>query len=197
MVAARFLAVRNLLGTLLLSTGVPMLCAGDEAGRTQRGNNNAYCQDNETSWLRWDLSTRELDLLATTRRVLELRRRFEVLRPRQFFAGSPQQPDGTTDLVWYAPDGGRMDPDTWNDTGLRTLQMFLDGTHADGRSVLVVLHGGYAADLTLPLSAGVTSYELLWDSGHEAPAADADAEVQLPGQCVRLAGPSVRLYAAR
>jgi isoamylase len=195
-VAARYQSVRNLLGTVLLSTGVPMLCAGDESGRSQNGNNNAYCQDNEISWLSWDLSPQRQGLLATTTRLLELRRRFDVLRPRQFFAGSPQQPDGTTDLVWYAPDGGRMDPDTWNDTRLRTLQMFLDGTHADGCSVLVVLHGGYAADLTLPLQPGVLSYELLWDSSQPVPAADGAGEVHRPGQSVRLAGPSLRLYAA-
>jgi hypothetical protein len=78
--------------------------------------------------------------------------------------------------------------------------MFLDGTHVDGRSVLVVLHGGYAADLTLPLARGVTSYELLWDSARPAPSAEtsgeATGEVHRPGQGVRLAGPSLRLYAA-
>ena len=164
--------MRNLLGTLLLSSGVPMICAGDELGRTQRGNNNAYCQDNEVSWLDWDLRPWQQDLLATTRTLLSLRRRFEVLRTRQFFAGSPRGTEGTTDLVWYAADGGRMDPQTWNDADVRTLQMYLDGTEVDDTSLLVVVHGGPATDVTLPLQPGVTTYELLWDSAQDGQGAE-------------------------
>jgi isoamylase len=195
--AARRQSVRNLLGTLLLSTGVPMLCAGDEMGRTQGGNNNAYCQDNEISWLDWDLEPWQQDLLGTTRQLLALRRTYEVLRTRQFFAGSPRQIDGTTDLIWYAADGGRMDPETWNDAEVRTLQMYLDGTEVDDRSLLVVLHGGFAADLTLPLHPGVMTYGLLWDSAHEAPNLNGPNAFHTPGESVPVAADSLRLYIAR
>ncbi len=195
--SARRQAVRNLLGTLLLSTGVPMLSAGDELGRTQGGNNNAYCQDNEISWLDWDLAAWQQDLLATTTHLLTLRRTYEVLRTRQFFAGSPRQVDGTTDLVWYAADGGRMDPETWNDADVRTLQMYLDGTDVNDDSLLAIVHGGPSSDLTLPLPPGVAAWELLWDSAEESPKPHGDNETRHPGETLQITANTVRLYVAR
>jgi glycogen operon protein len=193
---ARLQAIRNLLGTLLLSTGVPMICAGDETGRTQGGNNNAYNQDNEISWLSWDRTPQQEELLSTTAHLLALRRRFEVLRTREFFAGSPRLPDGTTDLVWYAADGGQMGAETWNDAKVRTLQMYLDGTQAGDRSLLLVVHGGFGQDLTLPVTPGVNAYELLWDSTAPAPEPSQGNEFHAPGEPLPLPGPSIRLYGA-
>lgn len=101
--------LRNLLTTLLLSTGVPMLVAGDEFGRTQRGNNNAYCQDNEISWVDWSL----LDepgwraLFDLTSRLIALRHRHPVLRRRAFFSGRAHSVDGLRDLAWFTPAGRR------------------------------------------------------------------------------------------
>jgi isoamylase len=193
----RHQAIRSMVGTLALSTGVPMINAGDEIGRTQEGNNNAYCQDNGISWVDWDLEPWQEDLLAVTRHVFALRHEHPVLRQRQFFAGHPRRTDGTTDLAWYAGDGRRMDPGRWNDTGVRTLQMYLDGGHVGDRSLLVVLHGGdEEAEVTLPAQPSVTAYELLWDSRAAPREPNGDREVQEPDRPVTMRGPGVRLYAA-
>src|SRR6478752_5108258 len=106
-------SLRNLLGTLLLSTGVPMINAGDEIGRTQRGNNNAYCQDNDLSWFDWDLQPWQRDLLETTQFLVHLRASQPVLRQRSFFTGRPAHADGTADLEWYSADGLRMHYAVW------------------------------------------------------------------------------------
>ena len=113
---------RNLLGTLLLSAGVPMILGGDELGRTQHGNNNAYCQDNELSWYDWD----HVDdhMLAFTRTALALRRNHPALRPREYLRG-PE--GGPAQLVLYRPDGEQMTADDWQNPMARTLAVALDG----------------------------------------------------------------------
>ena len=123
--AARARTLRNLLGTLLLSTGVPMLNAGDEMGRTQGGNNNAYCQDNETSWLDWDLAPWQRDLLATTRHLTRVRRDLPALRQRVWALGRQVHDDGSRDMEWYAADGTAMGGG-WDD-GTRVVQMYVAG----------------------------------------------------------------------
>jgi isoamylase len=104
---------RNLLATLFLSQGVPMLVAGDEMGRTQRGNNNAYCQDNEISWLDWELNDRGKSLLEFTRRLIAFRHKHPVLRRRRFFRGDRILGSEERDLVWFRPDGLEMRADDW------------------------------------------------------------------------------------
>ena len=149
--ALRARQVRNHLATLLLSTGVPMLTAGDELGRTQQGNNNAYCQDNEISWIDW--KDVDEDLFAFVSRLVRLRRSSPVLRQEAFFEGHEiPGSGGTRDLAWFAPDGGQLSTADWFDAGLQTLGMYLDGRgirHRDehGRPVvddcyLVQLHAG-------------------------------------------------------
>jgi len=119
---------RNLLATLLLSQGVPMLLGGDEMGRTQGGNNNAYCQDNEISWFDWDLDAERELLLEFTRRVIALRRRHPVFHRRDFFFGRPNgSPDGLPDIRWFREDGREMSRRDWRDPGRRTLGVFLNG----------------------------------------------------------------------
>jgi glycogen debranching enzyme GlgX len=164
--AVRALRVRqaaNLMTTLLLSTGVPMVVAGDERGRTQGGNNNAYCQDNEVSWLDWDDDAEWAPLHALTRVLLRLRRRHPVLRQRHFFAGRPVVEGGRKDLSWVHPDGREMATADWHDTGLTTLGLFLAGDAIRARgehgetvtddSFLVWLHAG-------PEEAGVVLPDL-------------------------------------
>jgi isoamylase len=104
---------RNLLATLLFSQGVPMLCGGDEIGRTQRGNNNAYCQDNEISWYDWRLDERRETLLAFTRRLIDLRQRHPNLRRRKFFQGRPIRGSDVKDITWFTPDGTEMTEEDW------------------------------------------------------------------------------------
>src|SRR5207248_3529665 len=127
-VASRLQRARGLLATLLLSTGAPMVVAGDERWRTQGGNNNAYCQDNEISWLDWRGTPEGDDLLALMRQLLALRASAPVLRQPAFFAGRPVPGgDGCKDLAWFHPAGMEMTDDEWFDSGLRTLGMYLDG----------------------------------------------------------------------
>ena len=118
---------RNFLASLLLSQGVPMICAGDEIGRTQSGNNNAYCQDNELSWLDWKGEQRGRDLLAFTRYLIELSHQHPVLRRRRFFQGRRIRGSEVKDLSWFRPDGKEMSDDDW-DVGLaRSLGLRLAG----------------------------------------------------------------------
>ncbi|HEU5470103.1 MAG TPA: glycogen debranching protein GlgX [Actinophytocola sp.] len=151
---------RNLMATMLLSTGTPMLCAGDERWRTQRGNNNPYCVDDETSWLDWTDPPRAADMLAFTRRLTLLRADSPALRQPQFFDGRPTH-SGEPDLVWFRPDGKPMTDADWFDDTRRTLGMWIDGSESlsrdrEGQQVpddswLLVLHAGEApTEVVLP-----------------------------------------------
>jgi isoamylase len=116
---------RNFLATLLLSQGVPMIAHGDEIGRTQHGNNNVYCQDNELSWIDWhDTDT---DLLAFTRRLVRLRADNGVFRRRHFFSGQVHNGAGLADAVWFTPGGREMTATDWGFSGLLRLGVFLNG----------------------------------------------------------------------
>jgi glycogen operon protein len=126
-VALRKKQAANLMATLCLSTGVPMLTAGDERGRTQRGNNNAYSQDNEISWLDWRPDDAWLDLYETTKAALRLRREHPALRQRHFLAGRPTVPGGPKDLAWIHPAGREMTDSDWFDDRLHTFGMFVSG----------------------------------------------------------------------
>ncbi len=118
----------NLMATLCLSTGVPMITAGDERGRTQGGNNNPYCQDNEISWIDWSAEDAWLDVYEVTRAALNLRRTHPALRQRHFFEGRPAMVDGPKDLAWLHPSGREMAEQDWYDPTLSTLGMFVSGT---------------------------------------------------------------------
>jgi isoamylase len=119
--------MRNMLATLLVSTGTPMLVAGDEFGRTQRGNNNAYCQDNEISWLNWDHEQWQLDLLATTSELIHLRRRHPALRRRSFFSGKPVSTGSAPDLAWLDREGTPFTDGHWQSHETRAFAMYIDG----------------------------------------------------------------------
>jgi len=129
-VALRRRQAANLMATLCLSNGVPMLTAGDERGRTQRGNNNAYCQDNEISWVDWRADGEPgawLDVYEVTRAALRLRREHHALRQRHWFEGRPAIVGGPKDLAWLHPAGREMTDEDWYDSGLRTIGMFVSG----------------------------------------------------------------------
>jgi isoamylase len=118
---------RNFLATLMLSQGVPMLVAGDEMGRTQRGNNNAYCQDNEISWINWDLGPAQQDLLTFVERLIRMRRRHPVFHRRSFFQGRRVGAGDVKDVTWFNVDGAEMTPEQWRDPASRRLGMFVAG----------------------------------------------------------------------
>jgi glycogen operon protein len=116
---------RNLLATLLLSQGVPMLLGGDELGRTQGGNNNAYCQDNEISWFDWEHV--DEDLLEFTRSLVEFRAAHPVFRRRRFFQGRRIRGADLNDIAWFRPDGQQMSDEDWDVGYARSLGVFLNG----------------------------------------------------------------------
>jgi isoamylase len=118
---------RNFLATLLISQGVPMLSHGDELGRSQRGNNNAYCQDSELTWVDWDLGPEEQQLLDFTRRLIALRRAHPVLRRRRFFRGRPAGGGRLADLTWLRPDGREMTRQDWDDGDAHAIAVHLNG----------------------------------------------------------------------
>ncbi len=116
---------RNFLTTLFLSQGVPMLLAGDELSRTQQGNNNAYCQDNEISWINWETADKEL--LAFTQKVIEIRKNHPVFSRRRWFQGQPIKGAGVTDIAWFNHDGSEMNEEHWNSGFAKSLGIFLHG----------------------------------------------------------------------
>jgi isoamylase len=118
---------RNFLATLFLSLGVPMLLGGDEFGRTQGGNNNAYCQDNEISWFDWSLDEPQERLLGFSRRLIELRNDHPVFRRTEFLAGKELMGSGLPDVWWFRPDGRRMTRRDWQNADGRALGVFLNG----------------------------------------------------------------------
>jgi glycogen operon protein len=128
-VAQRARQKRNFLATLMLSQGVPMLLAGDELGRTQQGNNNAYNQDNEISWVDWESA--DTDLLEFTKRLIAMRRCHRVFRRRRWFQGRPIHGSGVTDIGWFRPDGTEMDDEDWRAGHAKSLGVFLNGEQMD------------------------------------------------------------------
>ncbi|MFC5380500.1 glycogen debranching protein GlgX [Aquipuribacter nitratireducens] len=178
-------SLRALLGTLLLSAGVPMLLAGDELGRTQLGNNNGYCLDDPTTWTDWDLQPWQRDLVETTRFLVGLRAAHPVLRQDRHFGDRPRQrPDGTRDIGWFDGDGEEVSEAAWADPWRRTLLAFLNG---DGvaehllerddvgdpvraESFLVVVHGGaHPREVQLPEAPWAAGYRRVWSSVQERP----------------------------
>jgi isoamylase len=129
--ALRLKQKRNFLATLLLSQGVPMICGGDEIGRTQKGNNNAYCQDNEISWFHWNLTHEQRDLFAFCRHLIRLTRKHPVFRRRNFFQGRQIHGAGVKDLTWFKPTGEEMTDTAWSSDFIRSLMVRLDGESID------------------------------------------------------------------
>ena len=165
--------VKNILGTLFLSLGTPMLLAGDEFRRTQQGNNNAYCQDNEISWVDWNISKNGRSLLGFVRELIRLRQRFPVLRRSRFLNGAPDGDSGVKDVSWINAAGTEMQEEHWADERMRCFGMLLDGrAQATGirrpgedASLLMVLNAhDDVVNFVLPEIAGGNEWELLVDT---------------------------------
>ena len=194
---------RNFLVTLLLAQGVPMLLAGDELGRTQRGNNNAYCQDNAVSWCNWELDARARALLAFTRWLIALRRAHPVFRRRRFFQGRPIYGSFLADVGWWAPDGHEMTEEEWVSGHVQCLGVFLNGEaigepgprgeRVTDDSFLVLLNGGAErVAFVLPDERWAPAYELELDTADDARRANAFKA----GSIVDLEGRSIVLLRA-
>ncbi len=163
--AVRMRQMRNLLATLLLSRGTPMLLAGDEFARTQKGNNNAYCQDNAISWIDWAaIGEEERDLAEFTQRLLILRKSLPMLSRGRFLTGAYDADLGVKDVSWLTPSGTEMNPENWNDGGARSLAVVLDGRaqtsgihRRGGEATLMLLFNAYhdVVEFTLPEVVGV------------------------------------------
>jgi len=195
--AARRRAIRNLLATELFASGVPMINAGDELGRSQGGNNNTYCQDNQVSWMDWDLRQWQSDLLATTRFLTRLRADNPVLGQRSFFTERRAHQDPLIEPQWFSASGQPMCNQTWDDPHTRTLTMLLDGTRTGARSLLIIFHGStHDAEVTLPAWGEGATYRLVWDSVWELPPASGvtAGTVNPHSGPVTLTAASVRVY---
>ena len=191
---------RNLLATLLLAQGTPMLLAGDEFGRTQRGNNNAYCQDNEISWIDWDFGESGKELAEFTRKAIALRKSFPILRRSRFLKGEYNPDLDAKDVRWLTPVATDLDTDQWEDPNARCFGMLMDGrSQATGikrpamdATALLILNAHHdVVNFTLPDVAGGTSWHCLIDT-NETNSWDGDSF--LSGEVYEITGRSVVLF---
>jgi len=171
---------RSFLATLLLSQGVPMICGGDEIGRTQQGNTNAYCQDNELSWYDWNLEPEQKTLLEFTRQVIRFWRRHPVLKRRKFFQGRKIRGAEVKDLSWFRPDGQEMTDADWSNGHSRCLGMRLAGDAIEesdelGRPIVddtlvIILNSHHeTVPFILPAHRSEVSWELVLDTTEDLP----------------------------
>ena len=199
-IAARERQKRNLLATLFLSQGVPMLCGGDEIGRTQHGNNNAYCQDNESSWYDWNLDERRTRMLEFTRQLVHFRKAHPNLRRRKFFQDSDVYHPSSKNIAWYQTNGQEMTQEQWNTGWMRSLAVMFNGSTLDDAdemgeplkddSFLMLLNSyGEKVAYTLPASPHGRGWKLLMNTGdlenpfHEEP---MDGSLDVAGRSVAL-----------
>ncbi len=197
--------MRNFLATMLLSQGVPMLLAGDEFGRTQGGNNNAYCQDNKISWLDWYLDDTGREMLEFTRFMIQLRNQHPMLRRRRFFQGRRIHGRDIRDIIWYRPDGREMDDEEWSNGLVRCLGMMLNGQamnewDAYGRrlhdDVLLIMLNAYhgMVRFLLPEALSNQPWELIVDTAQP----DVSTMPELyPGRYYLLQGRSLAVLTQR
>jgi isoamylase len=172
-IALRKRQVRNILATLLFAQGTPMMMAGDEFGRTQQGNNNAYCQDSEISWVDWSLLEKNADLVDFVRKVTTLRHNFAILRRSRFLTGESNEELGVKDVTWINANGSEMTGEDWSDGNMRCFGMLIDGrAQATGirqrgqdATVLLILNAHHdMVRFTLPECVGGEEWSLLIDT---------------------------------
>ncbi|MFU8816412.1 MAG: glycogen debranching protein GlgX [Pseudomonadales bacterium] len=190
---------RNLLATLLLSQGVPMLLAGDEMGRSQGGNNNAYCQDNPISWVNWEAA--DLELTEFVRRLLALRRQHATFRRRHFFQGQALKGAEVRDIVWLDAGGAEMSDDAWNHELARHLGVLLSGVGlretdprgnrlVDDDFLLLLNASDHGIGFAMPATPQQRPWEVALDTAHPH---RQQLESYPAGSCYSLAARSVAL----
>ena len=190
---------RNFLVTLMLSQGVPMLVGGDEIGRTQNGNNNAYCQDNEVSWFDWSLRDENVALLGFVRNLMDFRRRHPVFRRRKWFQGRAVFGEAG-DIAWFNDDGGEMTPEQWQDGMAKSLCVFLNGEElpspgARGEEIVddsfLVMFNAHSEEL--PFTVPPATYGEAWEVEIDTngPPVSDQVRVHKAGEEVAVQGRSV------
>jgi glycogen operon protein len=171
--ALRERQMRNLLATLLLSQGTPMMLAGDEFARTQQGNNNAYCQDNEISWLNWNIGERGKALTQFVQKLTKLRHKYPILRRTRFLTGEYNQELEIKDVTWINANGSEMQEANWADSGMRCFGMLIDGRaqttgirkRGQDTTLLLVFNAHHdVVQFTLPECTGGREWSLLIDT---------------------------------
>jgi glycogen operon protein len=192
--------IRNFLAALLLSQGTPMLLAGDEFGRTQNGNNNAYCQDNEISWLNWERDDRGAALVRFTQKLTALRQRYPILRRNRFLTGAYDEELEIKDLTWINASGNEMRSEEWTDANMRCFGMLMDGRarptgiaqRGTEAAMLLVLNAHHdLVQFTLPEQAGGKAWRLLVDTN--APEQDQQKTFRI-GAVYGVTGRSLLLF---
>jgi glycogen operon protein len=184
---------------------VPRLVAGDERGRTQGGNNNAYCHDSELTWLDWSDAGGWPELVPLVSTLLRLRREHPVLRQRHFFAGRSAEPGGRKDLAWFAASGAEMSDGDWFDPARTTLGMFFAGDAIRARgdrgerivdaSYLIWLHAGHEpVDVRLPAAEWAGGFELVLSTAAAPPAPPGD---WAPGEALTVPSRSLLVLLAK
>jgi isoamylase len=188
--------MRNLLTTLLTSTGVPMLTAGDETGRTQLGNNNGYCIDDEATWVDWAWPSWRLDLLAWSRELLGLRRTHPALGRVDFFDGHDLHEDGRKDLTWFSADGHEMTDTEWFDHDRQVVGRYLTHPQPGGEPLLILANTGPdEVSFVLPGGHWASAYRALLDTSDERP--EPSETGQPAGSTLLLRPHSVSVLAAK
>jgi isoamylase len=201
--ALRLRQSRNLLASLLLSQGVPMLLAGDEVGRSQQGNNNAYCQDNELTWQSWEIGEEDGQLLEFVRKLIQLRQQHRVFRRRKFFQSRAIRGENVRDIVWLDPAGTPMSEEQWRDGFARSLAVFLSGRGLDerderGRTIVdtdfvVLVNAHYeTVEFKFPAQPEDARWELRMDTTN--PAFNGEDRVFAPGDTYALQGRALALF---
>ncbi len=203
-VALRARQKRNLLATLLIAQGTPMLLGGDEFGRTQQGNNNAYCQDNEISWFDWErIGPEDRELIRFVARLIRLRKAHPVLRRTRFLHGEETSADGLKDITWFTPAGTEKTPEEWRNVLARCIGLMLNGRagrhlSASGErardDVLLILLNAYheVVPFTLPTVPGGATWQRLLDTFK--PEVEAEPTAHSAGQAFDLSGRSLVLF---
>ncbi len=194
---------RSFIATLLFSQGVPMLLAGDEIGNSQFGNNNAYCQDNDISWLNWELNDRNRSLLKFTQQVIEIYHNQPVLQRRRFFHGQAIRGADAPDITWFGPTGEEMTAEAWQTEFTRCLGVRLLGDHIDvdeegevisGDTLLILFNADQVLDIPFTLPEVIDG---AWQRMMDTADLDAPAQLFAAGQAYPLEHCSVALLRVR
>ena len=204
---ARRRQARSMLGTLLLSQGTPMILAGDEMGRTQQGNNNTYCQDNELNWISWNLEDWQEEQVAFVKRLAELRHRYGILRRNRFMTGELVPNLNVKDVTWINATGDEMRPEDWGDGNMKCFGMLVDGRarvsgvqrRGTDVTMLIVMNAHHdVVQFTLPDCTGGKGWDLVLDSNDpKLGTEEVPAERFAIGETYDVTGTSLVLFALR